>query len=78
MRLQKADDAIETGYPVEAIAAWASRIRTWLGGDAPSGLPHLEAKPLRTKLRDIFVYFVHKGIVRAPAAAMALIGKLAS
>ena len=31
-----------------------------------------EAKP-----RDVFIYFIHEGKLRAPAAAMALIERLA-
>jgi uncharacterized protein YecE (DUF72 family) len=76
LRLQKADDSLETGYPIEAIAQWATRVRKWAGGGAPSDLPHVETAPSKIKLRDIFVYFIHEGKVRAPAAAMALIDKL--
>jgi hypothetical protein len=36
----------------------------------------IESTPI--KPRDIFVYFIHEGKVRAPAAAMALIEKLKS
>jgi uncharacterized protein YecE (DUF72 family) len=76
LRLQKADDSLETGYPIEAIAQWATRIRKWARGGAPSDLPHVETAPSKVKLRDIFVYFIHEGKVRAPAAAVALIDKL--
>ena len=76
LRLQKADDSLETGYPLEAIAQWAARIRKWSGGGTPSDLPHVETALSKVKLRDIFVYFIHEGKVRAPAAAMALIDKL--
>ena len=76
LRLQKGDDSIETAYPPNAIADWAARIRAWIGGDAPADLPHVETAPSKIKPRDIFVYFIHEGKVRAPAAAMALIEKL--
>jgi uncharacterized protein YecE (DUF72 family) len=76
LRLQKADDSLETGYPIEAIADWATRIRKWIDGGVPSDLPHVESAPSKIKLRDIFVYFIHEGKVRAPAAAMALIDQL--
>jgi uncharacterized protein YecE (DUF72 family) len=78
LRLQKADDTIETGYRPKAIAAWAARLRAWIGGHTPSDLPHVETTPSKIKPRDIFVYFIHEGKVRAPAAAMALIEKLKS
>ena len=76
LRLQKGDDSIETAYPDKAIADWAARIRGWIGGDAPADLPHVDTAPSKIKPRDIFVYFIHEGKVRAPAAAMALIEKL--
>jgi len=75
LRLQKADDSIETGYPPEAIAAWAKRIRSWMAGDAPTDLPQIDAQPGKIKPRELFVYFIHEGKVRAPAAAMALIAQ---
>ena len=76
LRLQKGDDAIDTGYPPAAIADWAGRIRTWLAGGVPADLPHLDTPSPATKPRDIFVYFIHEGKVRAPAAATALIETL--
>jgi uncharacterized protein YecE (DUF72 family) len=76
LRLQKGDDAIATAYPENAIADWAARIKAWLAGNAPADLPHVETAPSKIKPRDIFVYFIHEGKVRAPAAAMALIEKM--
>jgi uncharacterized protein YecE (DUF72 family) len=78
LRLQKADDSIPTGYPPQAITDWATRLRAWLSGHAPADLPHVGTGASKTRPRDIFVYFIHEGKVRAPAAAMALIEKLAS
>ena len=78
LRLQKGDDTIATAYPENAIAEWAARLRGWIAGKAPTDLPHVEASPAKIKPRDIFVYFIHEGKVRAPAGAMALIEKLKS
>ena len=78
LRLQKGDDTIATAYPEEAIADWAARLRGWIGGRAPADLPCVEAAPAKIKLRDIFVYFIHEGKVRAPHAAMALIDRIKS
>ncbi len=78
LRLQKGEDLIPTAYPEAAIGAWADRLRGWLAGKTPADLPHVEATPAKTKPRDIFVYFIHEGKVRAPAGAMALIEKLKS
>jgi uncharacterized protein YecE (DUF72 family) len=78
LRLQKGNDSITTAYPEEAIAEWAARLKAWIGGRAPADLPCIEAKPAKIKPRDIFVYFIHEGKIRAPHAAMALIDKLNS
>jgi uncharacterized protein YecE (DUF72 family) len=67
-----------TAYPETAIADWAARLRAWIAGKAPADLPHVETAPAKIKPRDIFVYFIHEGKVRAPAGAMALIEKLKS
>jgi uncharacterized protein YecE (DUF72 family) len=78
LRLQKGNDSIATAYPEEVIAEWAGRLKAWLGGRAPDDLPRIEAEPAKIKPRDIFVYFIHEGKIRAPHAAMALIDRLNS
>lgn len=76
-RLQKGQDAIKTGYPPKAIDAWAARAKQWAQGGAPEDLPCVDApSPPKKQARDVFVYFIHEGKLRAPAAAMALIEKL--
>jgi uncharacterized protein YecE (DUF72 family) len=76
-RLQKGEDTIETAYPKKALDAWAGRARTWAAGGTPDDLPLVDpAHPPKAKARDVFVYFIHEGKVRAPAAAMALIERL--
>jgi uncharacterized protein YecE (DUF72 family) len=76
-RLQKGDDSIATGYPPKALDQWAGRVRAWAKGDQPDDLARVEPdhRPA-AKPRDVFVYFIHEGKVRAPAAAMALIERL--
>jgi uncharacterized protein YecE (DUF72 family) len=77
-RLQKGVDTIETGYAAKALDQWAERSRVWAGGGVPPDLPVVDTadKP-EAKPRDVFVYFIHEGKLRAPAAAMALIERLA-
>jgi uncharacterized protein YecE (DUF72 family) len=77
-RLQKGDDAVPTAYKPKTLDAWAERARTWAAGGAPADLPLVDTahKP-ETKPRDVFIYFIHEGKLRAPAAAMALIERLA-
>jgi uncharacterized protein YecE (DUF72 family) len=76
-RLQKGQDDVATGYPPKALDAWAERARAWAKGGAPKDLALVEpAKKAKAQPRDVFVYFIHEGKVRAPAAAMALIERL--
>jgi uncharacterized protein YecE (DUF72 family) len=75
-RLQKGKDSIATGYPALALDQWAERIRLWARGGAPTDLPYVDTKAPSASPRDVFVYFIHEGKIRAPAAAMALIERL--
>lgn len=75
-RLQKGREALEAGYPPAALEAWAERARTWAAGGAPKDLPRVDKAAPKPQPRDVFIYFIHEGKVRAPAAAMALIGRL--
>ena len=76
-RLQKGEDDIPTAYPPKALDAWAECARLWAKGAVPSDLPSPipRTKP-KAAPRDVFVYFIHEGKVRAPAAAMAMIERL--
>ncbi len=77
-RLQKGQDDIATAYPKKALDEWTERARVWAAGGAPDDLPRIDAKRDAPKEpRDVFVYFIHEGKVRAPAAAMAMIERLA-
>lgn len=76
-RLQKGDEKREAGYPPMALDAWAKRARTWAAGDEPVDLPKVDKKAAPKKPRDVFVYFIHEAKLRAPAAAMALIERIA-
>jgi uncharacterized protein YecE (DUF72 family) len=77
-RLQRGDDMLETAYPPAEIDAWAGRTKALARGHTPNDLPLIEtAHQGEPKPRDVFVYFIHEGKLRAPAAAMALIERLA-
>ncbi|HEY1243935.1 MAG TPA: DUF72 domain-containing protein [Hyphomicrobiaceae bacterium] len=76
-RLQKGQDDIATGYAPKALDEWAERAGAWARGGAPADLALVDpAKKAKAQPRDVFVYFIHEGKVRAPAAAMALIERL--
>jgi uncharacterized protein YecE (DUF72 family) len=76
-RLQKGDEKLKTGYPPKALDAWAERAKLWAQGSEPDDLPRIDKKSPAKKTRDVFIYFIHEAKVRAPAAAMALIERLA-
>ena len=62
---------------VPALDAWTECARLWAKGAVPADLALADpkAKP-KAAPRDVFIYFIHEGKVRAPAAAMALIERL--
>lgn len=77
LRLQKGKDTIKTGYPVKELDAWAERLKMLAQGKVPKDLPQVDPKSApKTGPRDVFAYVIHEGKVRAPAAAMELIGRL--
>jgi uncharacterized protein YecE (DUF72 family) len=76
-RLQKGDDSIPTAYRPKDLDAWVNRANAWARGVVPEDLHRVD--PTHNgehKSRDVFVYFIHEGKLRAPAAAMALIERL--
>jgi uncharacterized protein YecE (DUF72 family) len=83
-RLQRGKDTVPTAYAPKDIATWAGRLQSWAQGAAPDDLPRVEpaknveaAKKPKAAPRDVYAYVIHEGKVRAPAAAMALIERLA-
>lgn len=72
-RLQKGQDSIPTAYAKDDLHHWADRAQLWAQGGQPDDLPFADAgyRPEK-KPRDVFVYFIHEGKLRAPQAAMAL------
>jgi uncharacterized protein YecE (DUF72 family) len=77
-RLQKGSDDIETAYPEDQLDAWAQRLKAWAGGGAPDDLPRVDpGHAPKREPRDVFAYVIHEGKVRAPAAARALIQRVA-
>ncbi len=77
-RLQKGEDTVPTAYPAKQLDAWAGRLRLWAEGKISPDLPQIDAGSATQKSadRDVFVYFIHEGKIRAPAAAMAMIERL--
>lgn len=76
-RLMRTRADIATGYPDDELGAWAARARLWVAGGEPADLPKLEAVPAPAMPREVFVYFISAAKARNPAAAMALMARLA-
>jgi len=55
LRLERTSETIATGYPQDALAAWADRARTWEKGAAPSDLPTLAERVGSKSGRDVFI-----------------------
>ncbi len=76
-RLQKGDEKLKASYAPKALDQWAQRAQTWARGGEPADLQRIDKKRAKAQPRDVFIYFIHEAKVRAPAAAMALIERLA-
>lgn len=76
-RLQRARDDEPTGYDAAALDRWAAIAREWVEGRAPPG-DYLGEAPAQKSPREVFLFMINGAKVRAPAAAEALIARLAS
>lgn len=77
-RLQTGKDDNPDCYEPQRLDDWAARARTWAQGDAPADLPRVDpSAKAPAEPRDVFVYFITEGKVRAPFGAMALMRRLA-
>jgi hypothetical protein len=59
---------------------WARRALTWAGGGVPDDLPLAapDRKPEQETPRDVFVFFIHEGKIRAPHAAQDFLKRVAA
>jgi uncharacterized protein YecE (DUF72 family) len=76
-RLQTGSDDIPTCYEPKRLDEWAARIKLWAQGKAPDDLPLADpAGKAPVKPRDVFVYFITSGKVRAPHGAKAFMERV--
>jgi uncharacterized protein YecE (DUF72 family) len=76
-RLQTGTDDVPTAYPPKQIAAFAEQAKTWAAGGEPDGPQKADPAAKAGKAdRDVFVFFIHEGKIRAPAAAQAFMKAL--
>jgi uncharacterized protein YecE (DUF72 family) len=76
-RLMRSKSEIETGYDAAALDRLATRACAWAGGGQPEDLPYVQAPAGAAAPRDVYVYFISAAKERNPAAAMALMERLA-
>ena len=77
LRLHGSPHTYSSGYGPKTLDGWASRIRTWAGGDQPSDAERItDRKPPRRKTRDVYVYFDNDEKTRAPFDARRLMERL--
>ena len=76
-RLQKGEDSNAAAYKPAELDTWAARLKLWAAGGQPDDLPYADpsSKPAKTP-RDVFVYIIHEGKLRAPQGAMALMERV--
>jgi len=75
-RLLMGSDKIETGYEPKDLDAWAERFGEYSQGRVPGDLQPVDRTGPAEGPRDTFVFFIHEGKVRAPAAAQELIKRV--
>ena len=76
-RLMRSRPGEATGYPAGELDRWARHARTWADGGQPEGLPYLSDETAPALQREVFIYFISAAKERNPAAAMALLQRLA-
>jgi uncharacterized protein YecE (DUF72 family) len=76
VRIMGTAEDVPTGYPPAALDHWAARAETWAAGGTPDDLPLLTAA-LGAEPREVFLYVIAGAKARNPAAATALLTRLA-
>ncbi len=77
LRLQNGDETVPTCYTPAALDDWAGHAKTWAEGGQPDSVPlAIPSRAPDKSPRDVFVYFINKGKIRAPQAAMAFMERV--
>jgi len=76
-RIMGTTEAEPAGYADDALDLWTNRAHVWASGKSPDGLATFGTKPAGNAGRDVFLYVISGFKVRNPAAAMAMIDRLA-
>jgi uncharacterized protein YecE (DUF72 family) len=79
LRLMRSESEVETGYAAPLLDRWAACARAWAEGAEPAGVPRVPgAASAPARPRDVFLFFIDGAKERAPAAAQALLERLAT
>ena len=77
-RMMRTDASLPEGCTPQTFDQLAACAQAWHGGAEPAEVPRVEpAAAARTAPRDVFMYFISGAKEKAPAAAMALLKRLA-
>ena len=77
VRMMRTSADLPAGCTPEVFEALAVCARTWRDGHEPTGVPKIESAPAPVAPRDVFMFFIGGAKEKAPAAAMALLRRLA-
>jgi len=75
-RLEAGEDDNPLCYPEADFPRWTAAAKTWAAGGRPEGLPYVTDAAPPAMPRETFIFFIHGGKVRAPAAAQELARRL--
>ncbi len=76
-RIMGTTEAEPDGYSADALDRWAVAAKTWAAGGVPEGLQTVAKAGKAAKRRDVFLYVISGFKEKNPAAAMALLRRLA-
>jgi uncharacterized protein YecE (DUF72 family) len=76
-RLRRSEEDEPTGYPRTVLDQWVKRARAWSDGGQPADATCHHPTRAKNEARDCFIYFINGAKVRAPAAAVAFLERLA-
>ncbi len=77
LRLMRMNPALRHGFRDDVLDQLALCVRWWRDGNEPAGLPRVADESPHAGPRDVFVYFINGAKEKAPAAALALLQRLA-
>ncbi len=77
-RIMGTSEAEAAGYPARALDLWTRRAMLWASGETPDGLDTVGQPSADNIARDVFLYVISGFKTRNPAAATAMIDRLAA